>query len=290
METAISEAPFCLPPRPMSRRPNPLLPAGTCDCHFHAFSAGAPLNTPRSYTPQIVTLADWRRYADAAGIDRGVLVQPSVYGYDNNVLLEALATDPERLRGIAVLPSDTPIAALRRLDQAGVRGVRINTRNKGGLPLEAVSGLAGTLADLNWSLQFQVNPDQLPLIAGLAPRLGLPVVLDHLGFIALGRPETKDHVTALQRLLDQKGTYVKLSAPYRLSGLTQWQDFGAVAARLAASHPHRLLWGSDWPHTELWGNVPDDAELVETTQSWLADGEIARQMFVANAQSLFFSR
>ena len=86
------------------------------------FKADAPLNTPRSYTPQIRTLADWRAYADAVGIDKGVLVQPSVYGFDNSVLVEALESDPERLRGVVVLRPDTAMDELRRLDAAGRAG------------------------------------------------------------------------------------------------------------------------------------------------------------------------
>ena len=287
---AEDDAPLCLPQLAMKRLPLALLPEGTVDTHFHVFKSGAPLNTPRSYTPHIRTLADWRAYAQTVGIARGVLVQPSVYGFDNSVLLEALATDPSHLRGIVVLPAETSLNELRRLDRLGVCGVRINTRNKGGLAFETISDFAASLAPLGWSLQFQVKPEQLANIVSLAPTLGLPLVIDHLGFIPLGTTETAGHVATLQRLLDGPEAYVKLSAPYRLVTGTDYSAFGQIVSTLVKTHPHRLLWGSDWPHTELWANMPDDTDLIDAMAVWLSDDATRQQVFVANSQSLFFGR
>lgn len=281
----IAEAPLCLPPRPLTRPPSARLPYGTVDTHFHVFKPGAPLNTPRSYTPQILTLKDWQHLASAVGIARGVLVQPSVYGFDNSVLLEALATDPANLRGVVVLAPETALGQLRQLDRLGVRGVRINTRNKGGLPFDAVATFAAPLAELGWTLQFQVRPEQLPAITDMAPTLGTPVVIDHLGFIPLGTDETETHVANLQRLLDTGRAWVKLSAPYRLGDPVA---FAQIAAQLVQSHPQRLLWATDWPHTELWTDVPDDADLIDAALDWLATDAIRQAVFVDNPQSLFF--
>jgi len=278
----------CLAPRPPTRPPAQRLPAGTVDTHFHVFKPGAPLTSPRSYTPQVLTLADWQELGALLGIERGVLVQPSVYGFDNSVLLEALAADPDRLRGIVVLPPDTALPELRRLDGLGVRGVRINTRNKGGLPLEAVADFAAALRALDWTLQFQVNPEQLPAITSLVPDLGCRVVIDHLGFIAPGEPQTAGQLDNLRRLLDTGHAYVKLSAPYRLSQNGDRAGFAGLAGSLVQSHADRLLWGSDWPHTELWADMPDDIDLVEDALGWLHNAAIARTVFVDTPRSLFF--
>ena len=280
---------LCLPPKPLTRLPKMTLPAGTVDSHFHVFKPGAPLNSPRSYDPQMLTLADWQDYAAKVGIGAGVLVQPSVYGFDNSVLLDALAADSERLRGIVVLPTDTSATELRQLDEAGVRGVRINTRNKGGLPFDAVTSFAAALADLDWTIQFQVKPDQMPDIIALRGSVPSAIVIDHLGFIPLGTAQTATHVSDLRRLLDQPKCYVKLSAPYRLSRDSR-KAFADVAKRLVASHADRLLWGSDWPHTELWDDMPDDTDLIESIADWAPTETIRQAILADNAQSLFFSR
>ena len=102
--------------------------------------------------------------------------------------------------------------------------------------------------------------------------------VDHIGVLR--------HLTSLQRLLDTGRAYVKLSAPYRLGN--DLTDFEVIAARLAQSHPQRLLWGTDWPHTELWADVPDDADLVDAAMAWLPTDAIRQAVFVDNPQSLFF--
>ncbi|XKM41204.1 amidohydrolase family protein [Rhizobium ruizarguesonis] len=290
MSAADMEAPLGLPRRPLTRLPRAALPQGTVDTHFHVFRVGAPLNTPRSYTPDIATIADWIEFSGSLGIARGVLVQPSVYGLDNRVLLDALAAYPDRLRGIVVIDPETAETELERLDRLGVRGVRINTRNKGGLPLAAARTVAESIASLGWSLQLQINPEQLPDIAATLSGIRLPIVIDHLGFIPLARKTRSLHVDALKRLMDRAEVYVKVTAPYRLTKDVHYHGFTEVGRALAASHAERLLWGSDWPHTELWDGMPDDTDLVETMQAAIDDPAVAEKIFVRNAEALFFGR
>jgi predicted TIM-barrel fold metal-dependent hydrolase len=284
------EAPPCLPPRPLTVPPRRLPPAGTIDTHFHVFEAGAPLNVPRSYTPQILTLGDWLGYADAVGIAKGVVVQPSVYGLDNSVLLRALARAPDRLRGVVVVDAEIGQAELEEMDRLGVRGVRVNTRNKGGLRLADVERLAERVAPVGWILQFQVHPTQLRDIGALLRRLRTPVVIDHFGFIPVGGPETPRLLHELHDLLDSGNCWVKVSAPYRVTGSATFDGMGPVVAALVSAHADRLLWGSDWPHTELWENVPDDADLIERMLDWMGGDAAQRQVFVTNAGGLFFGR
>lgn len=283
----MSDAPLCLKPKPLGALPR--LPAGACDSHFHVFETGAPLASPRSYTPQILTIADWQLYAEAAGIARGVLVQPSVYGLDNGVMLRAIACDPQRLRGVAVVAPDISAEALRELDAGGVRGIRINTRNKAGVALDAVAELLGKVAPLGWSVQFQVRAEQLAEVAALEHG-EVPLVLDHLAFIRFGEADTGARLDALRRLLDRPNVYAKISAPYRLTARADYADVGSAIAALAASHPHRLLWGSDWPHTELWEAMPDDGDLLSAYAAWLPASQLRQQTFVDTPNSLFFSR
>ncbi|MBB4442556.1 MULTISPECIES: amidohydrolase family protein [Rhizobium] len=290
MSAADMEAPLCLPHRPLTRLPRAALPQGTVDTHFHVFRAGAPLNTPRSYTPDIATTTDWIEFSGSLGIDRGVMVQPSVYGLDNSVLLEALAAFPNRLRGIVVIDPETAKTEIERLDRLGVRGVRINTRNKGGLPLAAARTLAKSIAPFGWSLQLQINPEQLPDIAATLDGIRLPIVIDHLGFIPLARETRSLHVDALKRLMDRAEAYVKVTAPYRLTKDVNYDGFAEVGRALATSHAERLLWGSDWPHTELWDGMPDDAQLIEIMQAAIDNPAIAEKIFVRNAEALFFGR
>jgi predicted TIM-barrel fold metal-dependent hydrolase len=287
--TVAAAAPPCLPPHPISRPPRRRLPAGSCDCHFHVFAPQARLAEPRSYTPRIETLSGWHRLAEAMGISRGIVVQPSVYGVDNDVLLAALAAEPARLRGVVVVDPQIDRGALRRLHAAGVRGVRINLRNKSGIGLDAVPDLARRLAPLGWHLQFQIGPDEIGAVAAIAAEHRIPAVVDHAAFIAVAAPEAAVQIAALQRLLDGGHAYVKLSAPYRMTAQPHYPGFAELVTRVLASHPQRLLWGSDWPHTELFDTMPDDSDLVDAVFDWFGTDAMRRQVLVANPQNLYWS-
>jgi predicted TIM-barrel fold metal-dependent hydrolase len=283
------EAPLCLPPRPPARPPRPTLPPGTCDCHFHVFAEGAPLADRRSYTPRPASLEGWLGLAGTAGIARGVAVQPSVYGFDNTVLLAALAVRPDMLRGIVVISPDTPRTEVERLHRLGVRGVRLNLRNKSGLGLDAAPGLARLIRPFGWHLQFQIGPEQIAQVAEIAAKARTTAVIDHMAFLPPQPDAVASGLPALQRLLDGGAAYVKLSAPYRLAPPQHYPELGEPVRHLARSHPERLLWGSDWPHPELFADMPDDAELVEATLSWLPGAALRRQIFIDNPQALYWS-
>ena len=282
MTERLADAPACLPPRPVSRRLRLAMPAGACDCHFHVFDPGAPLVSPRDYTPPPAGLGDWRAMAEATGIARGILVQPSVYGFDNRVLLGALAAEPERLRGVVVIRAETPAEEIGRLHGLGVRGVRFNLGSPGGLPLEALPRVARLVRPWGWHVQVLPRAGSLADIGALAAREGVVVVLDHFGLV---RSDDAGGMAALLRVLDGGGAWVKLSAPYRLAD----PDAKALVARLTRSHPERLLWGSDWPHVGLRDAMPDDADLADDVLDGLPGDELRRRVLVGNPLELYWS-
>jgi predicted TIM-barrel fold metal-dependent hydrolase len=275
-------APLCLPPQPLRNPAGIRLPRGTCDSHFHVFAPNAPLAQTRSYTPQVETIAGWQALADSFGIERGVLVQPSVYGLNSDVLLATLAEHPDRLRGIVVIPGATATSEITRLNQLGVRGVRINLRNKSGIGLDALQELAPRVKPFGWHIQFQVGPDAIGTIADLCQRFEINGVIDHLAFMPLD-PQGRA-VADMQHALESGRVWTKISAPYRLQG----DGYATVIRTLAASHGDRLLWGSDWPHTELFGDVPDDDDLVALGLA-AVPAEIHDLVFTQTAKTLYWS-
>lgn len=274
----------CLPPRPLSQPPRQRLPEGACDCHFHVFAPGAALDPRRGYTPPDAPLAAWTALADAIGIARGVIVQPSVYGFDNRVHLAALAALPDRLRAVLVIPPETPAAEVARLDGLGVRGVRLNLRNPAGLGIEAAAPLARLIAPQGWHLQFLTGPAGIEAVGQITRDHGITAVIDHLAHIAVDTPEAAADLARLQRLLDGGRAYVKLSAPYRLGSAA---GFAAAVRQLAASHPERLVWGTDWPHPDLYDAAPDDAEIVDGILDALGSEALRRQVLVATPAALY---
>src|SRR4051812_36738399 len=120
------------------------------DSHAHVVgdARAFPFAPGRGYTPPPAPLESYLAMLDQHGIAHGVLVQPSVYGFDNGCLIDALDRANGRLFGIAVPPPDATRADLETLHGHGVRGVRCNLINPGGLDLDVIDGWRDTLRAL----------------------------------------------------------------------------------------------------------------------------------------------
>lgn len=232
-------------------------PAPGWDCHVHVFDASVPVAAGH-YQPVHRPLQAIEALAQAHGVGHLVLVQPSVYACDNQVLLQALAHEPGRHRGVVVVDASVTDAALAQMQQLGVRGVRFNLVSPVGNGADDLAALAPRLAALGWHVQWYARAADLPAILAWHQRTGLPCVLDHLAGLHAGLPgddpawQTLEHLLAL-------GAWVKLSGWYRLGAqapyaelLAPIQRVAALATRHAApGEPPRLVWGSDWPHTSF---------------------------------------
>lgn len=82
-------------------------------------------------THRIRHLQALRQHLQAIGMQRVVLVQPSVYGFDNQCLLDALTELGDSARGVAVAPRDVSEAQLKVWHAAGVRAIRVNLQSSG---------------------------------------------------------------------------------------------------------------------------------------------------------------
>jgi predicted TIM-barrel fold metal-dependent hydrolase len=258
------------------------MPAGATDCHFHVYDA---VRAPGA------DAAAYRALQRRLGLSRGVLVQPSAYGFDNSLHLAALnALGRARFRLVAVLPPDVPDAELARLNAQGARGVRFNLKLGGPLRADDLLPMARRLAPLGWHCQVNLEPAQLVAMAGLLRNLPCPLVLDHLGQVPQPGGIASAAFAVVRDLLDRGGTWVKLSAPYITSrlGPPGYADAGEVAAALARAAPERVLWGSDWPHpSEPAGAKPDDAGLFRMLRAWVPDAGAWRRVLVDNPAELY---
>lgn len=226
----------------------------TIDTHAHVFRRDLKLAPGRRYAPDYdAPLALYLEQLDRNGMTNGVLVQPSFLGTDNSYLVACLKQASGRLRGIAVVDPGIATDDLRALDRAGVAGIRLNLV---GQPLPDLAAaewkaLLARVKAMGWQVEVQRNASDL---AELAPQLldhGVAVVLDHYAL-----PDPKLGVTdpgfqSLLKLGATRNVWVKISAPYRNGAVGE--DFAKQAYPLlrGAYGLDRLLWGSDWPHTQF---------------------------------------
>ena len=225
------------------------------DCHIHLF--GDPAHYPpvaeRTYTPRPATLAQWRTVSEPLGITRTVLVQPSVYGTDNTRLIEGLREAGNAARGVAVIADDVPIAALERMHQLGVRGVRLNLAT-GNVPSPTQARAllwrtASRVALLGWHVQVLARGMMLAAVAAAVPELPAAVVFDHMAGASASAGFDTDEGRAVLALFRSERCWIKLSgADHAASCRDELEQALPLIRTLVEANPTRLVWGSDWPH------------------------------------------
>jgi 2-pyrone-4,6-dicarboxylate lactonase len=245
------------------------LPLHACNAHCHVFGPATrfPFEPqsppPRDEAPKEALFA----LSDALGLERCVIVQSKVHGFDNRATEDAIAARSKTYRGIALVPTDVAGTELKRLDTIGFCGVRFNYMKHlgAGEDVGAVLALAKRLAPLGWHLQIHGSPEAV--LHDVAPRLlegPVPVVIDHIGRIDAGLGLDQPHFRALRRLMGSKSCWVKVSGIDRITQQgPPYVDAIPFARTLVDEFGDRVVWGNDWPHPNHQGPIPDDAELVQ---------------------------
>ena len=247
--------PNCDSHDPQPRAPNFAVPSGVIDCHAHIFGPfdRYPLVEGRSYTPAEASLDQYRELHRTLRVARGVLIQPSVYGFDNRCMVDALRQLGQNYRGVAVTPPDCSDEELEALHEAGVRGLRINVVFGGGSALEDAERTAGRIQRLGWHLQFLVDVSRVADLKGFVRRLPVPVVIDHMGHAPARTALREPGFLELLELLRLGECWVKLSGSYRITSERQppYGDVTEIAKALVQAGPAHCLWATDWPHPQI---------------------------------------
>lgn len=285
----------CPAPDPNPRRPRMEVPPLACDCHAHVFDgARYPYQPDRGYTPPDNPVARLLALHDALGIARGVVVQASVHGTDNRVVLDAASAHAGRLRAVAAVTEDVTDGELARMHAAGVRGIRVNLVDRGGMPLRSLDALARMgerIRDLGWHVELLVHVESAPELRTLMTGLAVPVIVGHVGYTRVTAGLDHPGYRAFLAMLRDGHGWLKLTAPYRISAQRQlpYDDVIPFVRAVVEAAPDRVVWGSDWPHVMLTDPMPNDGDLVDLLAAWLPDAELRRRILVVNPQRLYWS-
>lgn len=234
------------------------------DCHFHIL-------------PGKGTVADYQTLAKKLKLERGIVVQASNAGIDNTPLLKALDQLGPHYRAIGGTDFSLPDQTLLAWREKGMRGTRLNPI-KGEIPSWAdIEQYARRIEPLGWVLDFFLAPEHLLEWGPKMEHLPTPLLIDHFGMMG-----AKDSLKPLLRLIDRGRCYVKISAPYRLAH----PDPDTLARTLIQHAPERMLWASDWPHTQFEEAKIDDEASLHRFLGWA--GPHAQKILVDNPASLFF--
>ena len=260
-------------------------PDGAWDCHAHVIGDPAryPLAAGRGYDPPHAPLEAYLAMLDRHGIAHGVLVQPSVYGFDNRCMLDALDRAGDRLAGVAVPAPDSSTGDLEAMHARGVRGVRCNLLNPGGLDPANVVKWRPVLRALGWHVELHIDVAAIADLRSYLEQFGIPVVIDHMGH----PPAGARRLPGLVECVRDGVCVVKLSAPYRLSGeRPPWRDVAPLARALLAANAAACVWGSDWPHTDVTASIRED-DLFAALTEWCPDPAVRRVVLEESPRRLY---
>ena len=280
------------------------IPAGACDCHTHIH--GDPETFPffagRVYTPETALPEEMSALHKALHMQRVVIVTPSVYGTDNSATLWGMKARGKDARGVAVIDEKTSESALDAMQQAGVRGIRLNLAT-GGVNDPSVGrkrfvAAVERVQKRKWHVQMYTNLAVISSIKDLVLASSVPAVFDHFGGAqaALGveQPGFKD----LVELVRSGKAYVKISGAYRASKLApDYSDAAPLAKALIAANADRIVWGTDWPHPNSSSGNPatqvtplfqiDDGKLLNQLPGWAPDAGVRKKILVDNPTRLY---
>jgi 2-pyrone-4,6-dicarboxylate lactonase len=290
-----SEPPLCAAFDSKPRKPAISLPPLSCDTHAHICGPRSTYAyySQRIYTPPDCLLPDYQHMLNTLGVERAVVVQPSVYGTDNTAMLDAMKSAGPQFRGVAVVADDVAESELNRLHEAGVRGVRVNIvdvkeRKPGTLPIAALRELALKIKPFGWHIEFLMHVDEFPDLDRMLGDFPVDTVYGHLGYMKTDKGIANPGFQALLRMMKAGRAWCKLTGPYRISAEPlPHADTNIYAHALIASAPRQVVWGSDWPHVMAKTPMPNDGDLADMLGAWVPDAATRKQVLVDNPARLY---
>ena len=291
--------PDWLPFHPNPAKPAFQVPAGAVDAHCHVFGPAAqfPFAPERKYTPCDAGKDRLFALREHLGFARNVIVQATCHGADNRAMADACMASKGRARGVATVRRQVTDAELTALHEAGVRGVRFNflKRLVDFTPKDELLEIAGRIAPLGWHVVVYFEAQDLPALwdffTAVSDNLATTVVVDHMGRPDVTKPiDGPEFGLFLQLLREHPNVWSKVSCPERLSqsGPPGYDDVVPFARRIVEDFPERVLWGTDWPHPNLKGHMPDDGKLVDLLPRIAPTPELQRKLLVDNPMRLYW--
>ena len=164
--------------------------------------------------------------------------------------------------------------------------------NAGRVELGMFQTVIERIEPLGWSATFHCMPAELMQIAEWLSGLSIPTIIDHFGRVKFADGVGQPGYQALLELFRRDHIWVKISCAERESALgPPYRDAIPFAKALLDIAPERLLWGTDWPHTQRFepGQQPDDGDLVDLIPEMIPDEATRKLILADNPTRLFWN-
>ena len=266
------------------------LPSLSCDAHCHIFGPAEKFSyaSDRSFTPVDAPKEKLFALHKKLGIERCVIVQSALHGFDNSVVVDAMQARPGEYFGVALTSASVTSDELKNMYQQGFRGVRFNfmAHLKNSDSMEDILELTKRLEPLGMHLQVHFSSD---LIHDLAPQLkqsAVPVMIDHIARVDASKGVEHADFQKLLHLLDDHKFYVKVSGIDRIDKVPPYDQGVALAKTLVDRFTEKCVWGTDWPHPNHH-HMPHDEILLDSIAR-IADSENKiKHIMVSNPEKFY---
>jgi 2-pyrone-4,6-dicarboxylate lactonase len=271
------------------RKPRFKLPPGATDAHCHVFGPAAkfPYAPGRRYTPEDAPKEMLHALHDHLGVARAVIVQASCHGTDNAAMLDCIASDPQRYRGVAIVDDSFTDKDYDALHAGGVRGVRFNfVKHLGGAPDSGVfARVIDRIKYLGWHVVLHLDAPSIIPLSDMMRQLPLPFVIDHMGRVPGKDGVEQGPLKALLELAKLDRCWIKVCGAERIS-LPPYAEAVPIARSIVQAAPARVLWGTDFPHPNPTHEA-DEADLVDLVPQYAADATLQKRLLVHNPATLY---
>lgn len=275
-----------------------LPPATACDCHAHIMGPfdRFPLPDNPGYLPPLAPAENFVALLDILRFGRGVVVQSSSHGRDCSVLFDALDRFPSRLRGVGLADNGISDADLEAMRTAGVRGLRFTGTpypghksggHSGSVPIWELFEMAPRLKAFGLHAQLWLHCDHLTELAPRLTKLGIPLVLDHMGRFDTASGLAHPGFQTLITLIKSGTAWIKMIPQRNSVQFPDYADVRPFQAALIAANADQLVWGSDWPNTNMGDKTPDPGHLLDIFGEWVDDVPLRTKILATNPERLY---
>lgn len=261
------------------------------DTHAHVFSKDATTAKNARYQPDYdATPFDYIHQLDQHHMQYGVLIQPSFLGFNNSYMIDTIKLFPDRLKGVAVVPFDSSLPELKSLSAQGIVGARLNLFGK---PLPDFASnewksFLKNMAAVQWQVELHCPPSYHIKLLPEFEKYRIQVVIDHFGRIDPEKGFNDPDYQTFLSLLNPDQHWIKVSGYYRLGHENESITLAkqAYTALKDKGMQQRLVWGSDWPHTQHENTITYDKN-VDAFHQIVTDSKERDLILTENAYRLF---
>jgi predicted TIM-barrel fold metal-dependent hydrolase len=202
-------------------------------------------------------------------------------------MLDCIASDPKRYRGVAIVDDSFTDIEYDRLERGGVRGVRFNfVKHLGGAPdMGVFNRVMDRIKGRGWHVVLHVDAPSIVPLSDMMRKLPLPFVVDHMGRVPSAAGLDQKPLKALLELSRLEHCWIKVCGAERIS-LPPYDAAVPIAHGIVEALPHRVLWGTDFPHPNATHEA-DEADLVDLVRQFAPDAVAQRRLLVDNPVTLY---